>query len=274
MIGGSGNFQRFINLTLDCSSQASSRAASYAGSNTIWDSVTVKNCTTRGLLLSGNGNIIRNSVFTSNAGISIDVSTIGHMVIGSVFYANTATPISDSSGTASGLNSYTRNVFANNLGATTDGMTKSGASGLFFHGNLLYANGRDGLRISGVTAADSVSIRNNIIWGNAAIGLNIVATNWSSRGYWTDINYNGIGGNATDRVNAPIGSNDVALSTDPTTNGAAYNFTLNSTPGGGAALKAVGSPGALPIGGAGNLDIGPLQSLAVSASGGTRTCAQ
>lgn len=63
------------------------------------------------------------------------------------------------------------------------------------------------------------------------------------------------------------GTGDVVLTVDPFVNGATNNFALNSTAGGGAAVKAVGFPGALPNGGGtGFLDMGALQS---AAGGGT-----
>lgn len=65
---------------------------------------------------------------------------------------------------------------------------------------------------------------------------------------------------------AGINSSDIALSASPFTNPSSANFALNSTSGGGAALKAAGFPGVSPFG-TGYLDVGALQSQAATGGG-------
>lgn len=63
------------------------------------------------------------------------------------------------------------------------------------------------------------------------------------------------------------GVGDVTLTADPFTNGAGDNFTLNSTSGGGAAVKGQGFPGVV-FGGTGHMDMGALQSAGGGGGGG------
>ena len=65
------------------------------------------------------------------------------------------------------------------------------------------------------------------------------------------------------------GQGDVTLSANPFTNATGNNFALNSTAGGGAAVKAAGFPGVLPNGGGtGFIDGGALQSAGGGGGGG------
>lgn len=72
--------------------------------------------------------------------------------------------------------------------------------------------------------------------------------------------------------NWPAGAHDVTLSVSPFTNGAGNDFSLNSTAGGGAALKQTGYPGVLLNGGGtGFISFGALepQSSGSSSGGGS-----
>lgn len=65
---------------------------------------------------------------------------------------------------------------------------------------------------------------------------------------------------------AGINSSDIALSANPFTAPSSANFALNSTSGGGAALKAAGFPGVTPFG-TGYAAVGALQPQASSGGG-------
>jgi hypothetical protein len=69
---------------------------------------------------------------------------------------------------------------------------------------------------------------------------------------------------ATRNINAGIGT--ITLTAQPYTT-VGSNFLLNTTAGGGAALKGAGFPGTIPNGGTGAPDVGAVQSFA-NASGG------
>lgn len=67
--------------------------------------------------------------------------------------------------------------------------------------------------------------------------------------------------------NWPAGVGDITMSTSPFTNGGSNDFSLNTTSGGGAAIRALGFPG-VTAGGTGHIDIGALQHADPSSGGG------
>jgi hypothetical protein len=106
-------------------------------------------------------------------------------------------------------------------------------------------------------------IYNNIFYGNGGYGINLQYTAGSGL-YFTAANAFGsnVSGNNNYTANGPIA--DITLSASPFIGSG--NFALNTTTGGGAALKGTGFPGITPMG-TGYLDIGALQSK--SSSGGS-----
>ncbi len=100
-------------------------------------------------------------------------------------------------------------------------------------------------------------VRDNIIYGNGAWGIdgNTGTPNPSAN------DHNAYGANVSGAFTVWLaGTGDVTLSADPFVARTGGNFALNSTVGGGAALKGVGFPGTIPNAGAGVMDIGALQS--------------
>jgi hypothetical protein len=157
-------------------------------------------------------------------------------------------------------------ISANNSGATSDGFalnnSSSSRSNLLF--SVAYTNGRDGVRITANSPPAVDSIQNSIFYANVGKAINALST-IPSGGFL--LNFNAYQSGSLTNVTA--GASDVTLSADPFTNGAGNVFTLNSTAGGGAALKGVGFPGALATGGTGKADIGMLQSGTGGVSGNT-----
>ncbi|MGO9519564.1 MAG: hypothetical protein ACLPND_21210 [Candidatus Korobacteraceae bacterium] len=117
---------------------------------------------------------------------------------------------------------------------------------------------------SGVTGENLQILQNSIMYGNGAYGINAAGV------YPTAINQNNAYGANTsgDRNNLAVGTGDVSLSANPFTSSS--NFALNATAGGGAALKAHGTPGLMPAG-TGYIDIGALQSQCTGGGGGSPT---
>ncbi len=190
-------------------------------------------------------------------------------------------------------------TLANNTG---NGVTQTGccvgASGFTILNSVIQTSGTDGVHMGNGQAgglAPGGLIRGNVFYNNAVDGLNVGSNEqvvaidniFDSNGQSSGAGYgfdcaNGGGtstvtafnnayrNNKSGAINQPTnevctGANDVTLSASPfTTPGT--DFSLNSTAGGGAALKGVGYLGTIPSGGTGASDIGPLQSGA-SASG-------
>lgn len=124
---------------------------------------------------------------------------------------------------------------------------------------VFYNNTSDGLKLNvGGSNDTGLSCKNCIFYGNGGFGINVTSANSLMMLYFQN---NAYGSNTSGNLsNISSGSGDVTLSANPFTNAGSGDFSLNSTAGGGAALKAVGYPGALIGGGTGFVDIGALQS--------------
>ncbi len=208
----------------------------------------VKNSTTGGIRTWSNMFMVGTNVI-NNAGIGIVqtgccIGASGFTIMDSVIQTSGTTGIQLASGQAGGLN----------------------AGGLLY-GNVIYNNGVTGVIIG---AATQYTLINNIFDSNgqtSGAGYGIDCSNGSSLNTILAAN-NAYRNNKTAAILQPTnlictGANDVTLSASPfTTPGT--DFSLNSTAGGGAALKGVGYLGTIPSGGTGASDIGPLQSGAAA----------
>ncbi len=160
-----------------------------------------------------------------------------------------------------------RTICYNNTGKGLNTNMQATATGqlfvLFSHCAFV-SNGTSGISIR--ASMYSVHLDNTIFYGNGAFGIEYVG----STGTLGPISgfCNAFGSNTSGaRSNFPALTGDVTLTADPFTSKATGDFSLNSTAGGGAALKAVGFPGTLNAGGAGFANIGVLDP----ASGGGTT---
>ena len=129
-----------------------------------------------------------------------------------------------------------RCIAGNNTGIGFSGM--AGQACLSFINCTAYVNTSDGFKLQ-TNNWGSPSCLNCISYGNGGYGFNYsTGTIIEPMPKW---NYNAYGSNTTANLNGiSAGSHDVTLTADPTTNGAANDFTLNSTTGGGAACKGAG----------------------------------
>jgi parallel beta helix pectate lyase-like protein len=119
-------------------------------------------------------------------------------------------------------------------------------------------NGGSGISM---TAIVGTLIRNNIVYGNTGHGIITTgATTPQNKGLTED--YNALGSNTAGNYSGLTGgAHDVLLTANPFTNSSSGDYSLNATPGGGAACKGVGYPGTFPGGtSTGHLDIGGVQS--------------
>lgn len=147
-------------------------------------------------------------------------------------------------------------------------------------GNVFYNTTTYAVNISNANFTCCViPIYNNIFWGNAIGGRFSDPANWSigvglqggagsSEGaYYAPVN--AYGSNTTKYTAGywPISITEITLTADPFVSGSTGNFALNSTAGGGAALKATGFPAVTQMG-TGYPDLGALQSQATSGGSG------
>lgn len=133
--------------------------------------------------------------------------------------------------------------------------------------SIVAFNGSDGIKVLSGAMCATCSLNvlvNNVIYGNTGLGINFPVTQVLLLDNQNNSYGSNTGGNHT---NLPNGTGDVTLTANPFTDGTGTsghdNWTLNSTAGGGAALKAVGFPGTFAAGTTtttGSLDIGVVQS--------------
>jgi hypothetical protein len=140
-----------------------------------------------------------------------------------------------------------RSIFANNA---SRGINFFSAGLLWMFDSTIANNGSDGIN----TITGASIIQNSIIYGNSGFGVIAAGTTLfaSTNAYGSNTSGN--------RSGFPASATDVVLTTTPFPGSG--NYALNSTVGGGAALKGVGYPGVFP--GAlttGHLDIGAVQSV-------------
>lgn len=159
-----------------------------------------------------------------------------------------------------------RSVISNNTGASSDGIQC--AHHVAISHCVIMGNGRDGIRTTFPYAIGlGGQIVNNVLMSNGGYGIH--TENGLARAYET-VDYNAFFNNTSGARNVILaGPHDVTLTADPFINAAGNVYHLNTTAGGGAALRAAGFPGLFPGGlTTGYLDIGAAQHQDV-ASGGT-----
>lgn len=128
-------------------------------------------------------------------------------------------------------------------------------------------NGANGVNLGSVNTPILV-FSDNIIYGNTSTGVTYTYTASGGSAFLLLVNRNNAyGGNGTNRASfLSAGTNAITLTSDPFTNSASRDYTLNSSAGGGALLKSIGANFL-------NLtnykDIGALQSAAAAPAVGT-----
>jgi hypothetical protein len=192
--------------------------------------------------------------------------------------------------TAAGIRGYTNGLWQLQdtliSGSGSDGIQCNNNTGNFhIMSSIFYNNAGKGINCTGVnigmiTVRNSAFISNTsdgfamtnltfppimencIFWGNGGYGWSVNSTNLNGQG-WLQGRNNAYGSNTSGNFfNGTATQGDVALTANPFTNPAGGNFALNSTTGGGAALKAAGFPGVLAnTTSQGFLDVGPLQTF-------------
>jgi hypothetical protein len=136
--------------------------------------------------------------------------------------------------------------------------TSANAQVMIITGNSFYNQTNENVRSS---SSSLFVAQNNIFYG----GTYGIRNGFAPLQTFSNVNAFGNIGTAN-YSNFPAGiTGDISLSANPYTNAGGGVFTLNSTAGGGAALKAAGFPGVTPAG-TGYLDIGALQSQGASGS--------
>lgn len=160
-------------------------------------------------------------------------------------------------------NLFVYSIVANNTGngiESTNSIAGENGRGFATLSSAVYKNTGDGIRINSTAGGVPFQSLNTVYYGNGGWGINNTGGTAQSPFSFAFMS-NAFGANTSGATTGLIQpqSGTVTLTADPFISGT--NFALNSTTGGGAALKAVGFPGVLLAGGTGFIDIGPLQSV-------------
>ncbi len=160
---------------------------------------------------------------------------------------------------------YVGNTFKGNSGVGLKMFGCDSRTTMTVHRNNFVDNTSDGFRFD-VARMSRISHQNNIYYGNGGYGFKYVSYSPPLVFTGTTNKCNAYGSNTSGaRDGLTAGDGDVTLSADPFTNKASNDLSLNSTVGGGAALKGAGfSPSYF---GTGSIDIGALQSSSAGSGG-------
>lgn len=170
-----------------------------------------------------------------------------------------------------------RCVVANLTGSTNSNgfaIAAMGQGGIYIESSVCYNVTQTCLNYQAATSSNTkvVTIKNSIMAKAAAYcfdSSNASPLTIIYGGFYEDYNACWSNGGTGTYHLWTAGTHDIALTADPFTNGASHNFALNSTAGGGAALKGLGFPGTFLVGGTGHQDIGTFQSGTGGVSGNT-----
>jgi hypothetical protein len=180
---------------------------------------------------------------TSTTGLLQDSG--GSMFRGNYFHDNAAPWIVKATGTG-GLGFF-GNVLDTNAGANRDGLVLDSVYRPHIVGNTFYGQGRHGVSFAGFWTPAGYTLMNNIFVSCGGYGVSNgggYGPGWASEA----VDYNAFYNNTSGARNGlTAGAHDVTLSADPFTDAANGDFSLNSTSGGGAALKGMGFPATFPV---------------------------
>jgi hypothetical protein len=240
IINSAGNYTWVRNLVLDGKSNTN-YGVDNNGRYNAFSNLKATGFTTYGLY-SGqiNCRFLRCYVTGNATGIFLFNNDIS--VYGCTITANTAKGID-----CQGNGLIVRCLIHGNTGASTDGISFAGGGNGVAIGCSIAGNGRDGIRVDDGSVA--ALIQGNILGGNGGYNLNASASDWSALSEVSQIDRNFLYASTSGHYhNLPAGPNDVSLTGNPFTASASGDFSLNSTAGAGAAVRAAGWPGVFPGG--------------------------
>ncbi len=166
--------------------------------------------------------------------------------------ANTSTPM-----IAGAAQVHAFNLSYANTGGTTDGASTA-LNGAVFINNVYHGNGANGVTLTGSFGM----VENCIAYSNAGIGLN-----GNAAASLSSFKNCAVGANGTPTSFGHY-TGLITLNGDPFTNAAGGDFSLNTTAGAGALVRAAGFPGVLVDGlSTGYLDVGAVQHADPASTG-------
>lgn len=284
MLSITGDYRRFYNFIVDGISTGTVTGFSLNGAYNLVSNCKAMNFTTAGFAAATTASLTSTFVNCYAAGgvagalggfvSAPTASALSASYFGCVAAGNACTGFLNQSNATANRQTYMRCISANNTGGTYHGFHTNNLGHVSLFNCVAYGNGGAGLLIDTTAVAgagDAPIVLNSVFVNNTGYGISSNGVNLAASGkYQVLMNYNAFYNNtAGARLNVPTGDNSVTLTGDPFTNGGALDFSLNTTAGAGAALRATGFPGVLQAGGTGYLDIGALQHQDPAGGGGS-----
>lgn len=254
-------------FVIDCNSLGTSTG--YTGQQAaMLTNSKIENCTSTLLnSASGYGTFLDNEFTGCTSACSAALTIASPSVLERNFIHDNATLCVN---VASGFTAFNYNVVANCTGSLSDGIHID--LGLSAQHNIFYNMGRDSLATTGSAGHTlfTTSIRNNIFDTAARYCFNagnVEATpQFDGNFYFGCVTANRF---QADKSSSQNYTNiyDHQLTADPFVSAAGNSFALNSTAGGGATVKAAGTPGVIPgVTGTGFPDGGTFQGASAVAA--------
>lgn len=260
-IGGTAGGWLVACMQVDCNSLTGSNGMKAYLYDVFWKNKIYGGCKVYGILANQAiaASIIDNEItgMTGNTASSYGIysdATNGAVILRNWVHDNT------NSGMLIGAsNTVMYNLITNNSGGQSDGIifTSMAAATVMF--NTIYLSGRDGINSGSQNLTAANTIRNNIVANNVRYGISGATSVGNPAQPQYDGNFFYANGTAprnnmddtgaTNPINA-VGAYtnvlDVILSASPFTSAGTDDYSLNSTAGGGAAVRNAGTPGAMP----------------------------
>lgn len=248
----------------------------------------VSNCSFSGFNIAINDASNQPSLWLQDSDISASVKAIDHLVGGAVVITNSvitgmtgtgANPSVNIGGSGGTSFSMTNTLVVNGSGVGVHIATNQAITAIITNSTIANNSG-NGLDIGGSSLAGFgrflLQVENNIFYGNGGYGAEGFQNGLPSGAYVSTslpavyFHHNAWGGNTNGAyLNISAGTGDVTLSADPFTSSGTGDYSLNSTAGGGAALKGTGYPGVFPGGTTtGYSSFGAVDPLSCGGGGG------
>lgn len=242
------------NITFDGANLGTAITGFTSSRRFLYYKLTAKNCNANGITLSGASGVAIRLVGTGCGGTSGTHYALNITAANNLFLCETYSNTVGGINAAASTTTLTDCLSYANTGASSDGFNVGGDT--IINNATSYGNGRDGFRLA---ATEQVALVNCIAEGNTGKGISKAASSLSTAMLLNCATFNNTAGEI-DTTSFPFQIGTVLGSGSFFTNAAAGNFSLNSTGGAGASVRATGIPGVFPAGTTtGFIDIGAVQ---------------
>lgn len=258
------DFMEFVHLKM--THTAATRGGAFTSVTSTSSPVWVKDCVVDGCLnlfasagslsaLYVEGTEIMNT--TSSTAAVVAPSTL--VLSGCDVHDNTGDGVRFTSGTTT-IATFIGCIFDTNVNGVNNNNTSQNVT-LIVRDCLFVDNTADGLKLASSTGTCTLELANDVFYNNTTYGIENLDAQAEIDANARIYRNCAFGANGTAAYAAlSAGYGEITLTADPFVSRSGRNFALNSTPGGGALLRAAGFPNAWPAGTTvGYRDVGPVQ---------------